>query len=128
MYGIGVDIVTIARIEKSIQNPSFIKKVYGEKEIQLFAAERLKANSLAANFAAKEAFAKALGTGVRGFELCEVQILRDKLGAPYFELCGRAREIIDGKNLECKVSLSHEKDKAIAFVVITRREGGTGAE
>ena len=92
MYGIGTDIITISRIEKSLEKPSFLTKVYGEREIALFAGEKLKVNSLAANFAAKEAFGKALGTGVRGFELYEVEILRDELGKPYFHLSGRAKE------------------------------------
>ena len=118
MYGIGVDIVSIGRIEKSLERESFLAKVYGKGEIALFASDnRIKINSLAANFAAKEAFSKALGTGVRGFDLTEVEILRDELGAPYFELSGRAKQIAESRNLEFRVSLSHEKDKAIAFVV-----------
>ena len=122
MYGIGVDIVSIDRIEKSLARDSFLTKVYGKGEIALFAAEgKLKTNSLAANFAAKEAFSKALGTGVRGFELTEVEILRDDMGKPYFYLSGKAREIAESRNLVFSVSLSHEKDRAIAFVVAQQK-------
>ena len=122
MYGIGVDIISIDRMEKAVENPAFVKRVYGEAETVLFVTEKkIKTNSLAANFAAKEAFSKALGTGVRGFDLNEVQVLRDELGAPYFKFSGRAKQIVDSKNLECKVSLSHEKDKAIAFVVLEEK-------
>ena len=122
MYGIGVDIVSIDRIEKSLARDSFLTKVYGKGEIALFAAEgKLKTNSLAANFAAKEAFSKALGTGVRGFELTEVEILRDDMGKPYFFLSGKARELAESKNLVFSVSLSHEKDKAIAFVAAQQK-------
>ena len=117
MYGIGVDIVSIDRIEKSLEKKGFLTKVYGNEEIALFANEnKIKTNSLAANFAAKEAFSKALGTGVRGFELTEVQILRDDMGKPYFAFSGKAKEIVESRNLSFMVSLSHEKDKAIAFV------------
>ena len=117
MYGIGVDIVSIDRIEKSLEKKGFLTKVYGDEEIALFATEnRIKTNSLAANFAAKEAFSKALGTGVRGFELTEVQILRDDMGKPYFAFSGKAKEIVESRNLSFVVSLSHEKDKAVAFV------------
>ena len=117
MYGIGVDIVSVDRIAKSLEKEGFLRKVYGEREIALFASEnRIKTNSLAANFAAKEAFSKALGTGVRGFELAEVEILRDEMGKPYFYLSGRAKQIAEDKNLSFQISLSHEKDKAIAFV------------
>ena len=118
MYGIGTDIITISRVEKSLEKQSFITKVYGKNEIAAFAGEKLRVNSLAANFAAKEAFGKALGTGVRGFELYEVEILRDSLGKPYFVLSGSAKEIVESKRLVCHVSLSHEGDKAIAFVVM----------
>ena len=118
MYGIGVDIVSVDRIAKSLEKEGFLRKVYGEREIALFAREnRIKTNSLAANFAAKEAFSKALGTGVRGFELAEVEILRDEMGKPYFYLSGAAKQIAEDKNLSFQLSLSHEKDKAIAFVV-----------
>ena len=119
VYGIGTDIITISRIEKSLSKPHFLTKVYGEREIAAFATgEKLKVNSLAANFAAKEAFGKALGTGVRGFELYEVEILRDDLGKPYFALSGRAKEIVESKKLVCHISLSNVGDKAIAFVVM----------
>lgn len=122
VYGIGVDIISIDRIEKSLERESFLKRIYGQAEIALFAGKKgLKTNSLAANFAAKEAFSKALGTGVRGFDFDEVQILRDELGAPYFVLSGRAKQIAESRNLDCKVSLSHEKDKAIAFVVLEEK-------
>ena len=122
MYGIGVDIVSIDRIEKSLSRENFLAKVYGEGEIALFATEgRIKTNSLAANFAAKEAFSKALGTGVRGFELNEVEILRDDMGKPYFHLSGKAKEIAESNNLVFSVSLSHEKDKAIAFVIAQQK-------
>ena len=122
MYGIGTDIVTISRIEKSLERESFLHRVYGEKEIELFASgAKVKTASLAANFAAKEAFGKALGTGVRGFEFYEVQVLRDLLGKPYFELSGSAKEIADRENVECLVSLSHENDRAIAFVVMEKK-------
>lgn len=118
MYGIGVDIITISRIGKSLQKQGFISMVYGEKEQESLCKEKLKINSLAANYAAKEAFSKALGTGVRGFLLKEVEILRDELGKPYFCFSGKAQEIVSKGKLQCKVSLSHEEGKAIAFVVI----------
>lgn len=122
IYGIGTDIVSISRMEKSIQRESFVKKVFGGQEIALFATEnKVKPNSLAANFAAKEAFSKALGTGVRGFDFNEVEALRDDMGKPYFAFSGRAKEIVESKQLICHLSLSHEKDFATAFVVIEQK-------
>lgn len=119
MYGIGVDIITVSRIEKSLQKQSFIDMVYGKNEKEMFILpDKLRVNSLAANYAGKEAFSKAIGTGVRGFNLDEVQILRQENGKPYFLFSGKALEIVEKNNLNCQISLSHEGDKAIAFVIV----------
>ncbi len=121
MYKIGIDMTTISRIEKSLQNPNFRTYVFSEKELQRFYyMEKTKFASLAANFAAKEAFSKALGTGVRGFGLNEVEILRDELGAPYFNFYGRAAQIMAQHGYSAQVSLSHEGDTAIAMVLLEK--------
>lgn len=118
MYGIGVDIITVDRIKKSVEKQSFVDKVFGKREQAAFCLDTLKIQSLAANYCAKEAFSKALGTGVRGFDLHEVEILRDEIGKPYFVFSGKAQEIMLSRGLSCNVSLSHEGGNAIAFVVI----------
>lgn len=117
IYGVGCDLVTISRISKCKDN--FKKRYFSENEQRLFAQKGEDAKTIAANFAAKEAFAKALGTGIRGFSLCEVEVLRDGLGKPYINLLGKAKEIIgDGKTKNIFVSLSHEGDLALAYVII----------
>ncbi len=122
MYGIGVDTTTISRIEKSMQRENFINHVFSKNEITLFISQnKIKYPSFAANFAAKEAFSKALGTGVRGFNLNEVEILRNEIGAPYFNFTGKAKEIIDNLNLSAMISLTHENDTATAFVILTKK-------
>ena len=122
MYRTGVDITTISRIEKSCEKESFRSHVFTEKELELFYnREKPKFASLAANFAAKEAFSKALGTGVRGFNLNEVEIQRDGMGAPFFNFYGRAAEIVLQGGYEASVSLSHEGDTAIAFVLLEQK-------
>lgn len=123
MYGIGVDMTQVSRIEKSLQKQNFISFVYGLQEQALFWRSKPAYASLAANFAAKEAFSKALGTGVRGFALNEVEVLRDKLGKPYFAFSGNALQLMQKNRLQAQVSLSHEKDFAIAFVVIHKANG-----
>ena len=114
---VGIDTVEIARIEKSLGIPGFLERVYSQKEICFLKAKNsaLSLQSYAANFAAKEAFSKALGTGVRGFSLNEVSILRDELGAPYIELSGRAKEA--AKELRFTVSLTHTATDATAIVI-----------
>ncbi len=122
MYKIGVDITTVSRIEKSCEKESFRQFVFSEKELDLFYnRQKPKFASLAANFAAKEAFSKALGTGIRGFKPREVEILRDELGAPYFNFYGNAADIVIKNGYSFQVSLSHEGDSAIAFVICKKR-------
>ena len=123
MYRIGTDMTTVSRIEKSCEKENFRRHVFTEKELELFYnREKPKFASLAANFAAKEAFSKALGTGIRGFSLNEVEVLRDGLGAPYFCFYGNAADIVLKNCYDAKVSLSHEGDSAIAFVLREKKK------
>ncbi len=112
---IGIDSVEIARIEKSLEIKGFLEKVFSAEEIVFFMSRNMRAESIAANFAAKEAFSKALGTGIRGFSLCEISVLRDELGAPYLKLSGKALEAAAG--LSFKVSITHTQTVATAIVL-----------
>ena len=119
MYNIGIDMATVSRIEKSCQKESFRNHVFTQAELDLFFnREKPKYSSLAANFAAKEAFSKALGTGIRDFNINEIEVLRDELGTPYFNFYGKAAEIVSANGYKAKVSLSHEGDSAIAMVLL----------
>ena len=121
MYNIGIDMTTVSRIEKSCRKESFRNHVFTQAELDLFFnREKPKYSSLAANFAAKEAFSKALGTGIRDFNINEIEILRDELGAPYFNFYGKAAEIVFRNGYKAKVSLSHEGDSAIAMVLLEK--------
>lgn len=122
----GIDLVETQRIAKSLELPRFLERVYSPKEQELL-RERAGGRPLhlsfaaistaAANFCAKEAFAKALGTGVRGFSLCEVSALRDELGKPYLELTGGALRMARERGLSFSLSLTHTRDYASAVVV-----------
>ena len=116
----GIDIVDIKRIERSLENESFKAKVYGQDELKEL--KNKKAESYAGVFCAKEAFAKALGTGIRGFSLCEVQVLHDEYGAPYFSLSGNAQKIATEKSLKFSLSISHTDTVAIASVIAYDKE------
>jgi holo-[acyl-carrier protein] synthase len=113
--GIGIDMLEINRIRKSAINPRFLSRVFGERELAIYKERGSPASFLAANFCAKEAFSKAVGTGIRGFELKDVQLLRDNLGKPYLSLSGKAK-ILAG-NMDFDVSVSHTKEHAIAVVI-----------
>ena len=105
IIGVGIDIIEVERIEKLL-NDNFITRNFSEAELEF----NSKPESVAGSFAAKEAFAKALGTGFRGFNLHDVEVLRDELGAPYI--------IFQGKQANAHVSISHTKSTAVAVVII----------
>ncbi|MFZ2539273.1 MAG: holo-ACP synthase [Oscillospiraceae bacterium] len=113
----GIDLVEIDRIRNSIQrDANFLMRYFGNEEIKLFSTKNAT-ERIAANFAAKEAFSKALGTGIVGFSLKEVETLRDENGAPFLHLSGKAKEIAEKRQLQFSVSLSHTKDYATAIVI-----------
>ncbi len=93
MLFVGIDSVEINRIEKAMKNPRFCQRVFGEAENSLLAMRGFSAESAAACFCAKEAFSKAMGTGIRGFRLSEVELLRNDVGAPFLQLSGNALKI-----------------------------------
>ena len=113
---VGTDLIEIERIKKSCQSRRFCERVYSEKELTLFSQKKNPYESMAANWAAKESFAKALGTGVEGFALNEVSCLRDELGCPYLELTGNALLAAENRGLTFAVSLSHIKDIVESFI------------
>ena len=119
IYGVGTDIVDITRIKKSIKNKKFINKIFSDKEIK---KTKNKLDSYyAKRFAAKEAFSKALGTGIsEGISFNEISILNNDKGQPYIELLGKTKIIVNKKIKKRKIylSLSDEKKYAIAIVII----------
>lgn len=121
MLSVGVDLVEISRIERSLKNPRFCKRVLGETEYLQLMMRGFPVQSVAASFCAKEAFSKAMGTGVRGFELCEVELLREENGRPYLRLSGAAERMAKERYLEFAVSVTHTKEYAQAVVVAEQR-------
>lgn len=115
----GIDLTEIDRIKKSTENPRFTARVFSAKEQEYFASKRNPYPSMAAAFAAKEAFSKALGTGIRGFALNEVSVEHDPLGAPFFTFTGSAAEIVRRRKLTFSLSLTHTDTVAAAFVIAT---------
>lgn len=120
IIGVGCDIVEVSRVEKAYQKDSFEKKIYTEAEIKFISGRALKA---ATNFAVKESVAKGFGTGFRGFNPDEIEVLRDELGKPYVNLYGRAKEIADKLGVtKIHVTTSDEKDYAIAMIILEKEE------
>lgn len=113
----GIDLLEIDRIRESIKNPRFVARVFSDEEQAYFASQKDPAPSMAACFAAKEAFAKAMGTGVRGFSLREVSVFHDALGAPQLRLSGEAGRLAQIRGLSFSLSLTHTAATAAAVVV-----------
>lgn len=114
--GIGTDIIEIKRIAAAIEKKGFTDKIFTKEEQRLY--HGVNPQTLAGNFAAKEAVAKALGTGFAGCSPAEIEILRDKKGKPYVNLQGNARDILNSIGGTVHISISHSMDNAIAFAVI----------
>ena len=87
IHGIGTDIVKVERIKKSIKKKNFLKRVFNKDEILKCKQMKKNANCFAKRFAAKEAFSKALGTGIaKGINFNEIVILNKKNGKPFIKL------------------------------------------
>lgn len=125
IYGIGCDIVKVSRLAKWVENDSLIKRFFNKNELLENETSSLqrKCEYYAVRFAAKESFSKALGTGLKGFELTDIYIEKDSDGKPFLQVTGKAAMELEkncGKNASVHVSLSHEKEYAIAYVIIER--------
>ena len=119
IFGIGVDIVEIRRIKKIMErNNFFLHKIFNEEEIKYFEKRMLRPEYISGSFAAKEAVAKALGTGFRGFGFKDIVITRNSWGKPEVILMGAARDIAlrSGRYI-FHLSISHGEDSAIAYAV-----------
>ena len=124
IFGIGTDIVDVDRIRNSLKNKDFINRIFNEKEILKCKKINNSINCYAKRFAAKEAFSKALGTGIsNGINFKEIVILNKKSGKPYISIIGQTKKILNKrfkrKKSKISLSLSDEKKYAVAFVTIS---------
>lgn len=124
IYGIGTDIANINRIKKSIKNKNFVNKLFSKNEIQRCNNQINKANCYAKRFAAKEAFSKAMGTGIsQGINFKEIIVHNIKSGKPNIKLLGNTKKIVkkilNKKKINIFLSLSDDKPFAVATVVIS---------
>ncbi len=122
IFGIGTDIVEVSRIEESLARfgEAFAQRVLTEREWLAFEQSQTRARFLAKRFAAKEAFAKALGTGLRApATFQQIGVGHDDLGKPVFDLGTDLQYFLDQRGIRaCHLSISDEKALAVAFVVL----------
>ena len=119
--GIGTDIVKVSRIAKLLErHPEFAEKVFTDLEIEYCRSRPSPAQSYAARFAAKEAVMKALGTGRDGqVNWRDIEVLRAAEGVPQLKLHGLALQRMETLGADSALlSLSHEKEYAVAFVLL----------
>lgn len=124
IYGVGIDLVNIKRIKKSIKNKKFIKKIFNQIEIEKCNNKTNSENCYAKRFAAKEAFSKALGTGIsKGIKFNEIIIHNNNVGKPEIKLQGDTSKLVKKYFKKNKfkffLSLSDETPLAAASVIIT---------
>ena len=126
IIGIGIDIVKNKRIGSLVKNKKFIIRTFGKNEILNLKKKNIT-SYLSKRFAAKEALAKAIGTGFRnGLNFRDIQILNNKLGKPYYIISTKVKNLINKKmkvkDFNLFLSISDEKEYSIAFAVIETKQ------
>ena len=126
ILGMGVDIINNSRIRKAIKNKYFINRIFSKLEISNSKKIKDKTNFFAKRFAAKEAFIKSIGTGIRkGINFKDVYVINDKSGKPNLKFSNKVKNIMikkfKTKTFDLFISLSDEKNYSIAFVIIQKK-------
>ncbi|MBM4330334.1 MAG: holo-ACP synthase [Deltaproteobacteria bacterium] len=126
IYGIGIDIVQIKRIEQDLERwgERFTQKVFTPGEIDYCLKKKTPSPNFAARFAAKEAFVKALGIGIRrGIHWKDVEVTRGPLGKPVLRLSGQALQVCAKEKIAgVFVSLTHDREYSSAIVVLEAKD------
>ncbi|UFS70891.1 holo-[acyl-carrier-protein] synthase [Geomonas sp. RF6] len=124
IFGTGVDIVEIARFERFVKegNDPLFQRLFTAGELAYCSGKKHSAQHYALRFAAKEAFLKALGTGLRaGLSWQDMEVVHDSMGKPSLSLRGRALELFrEAGGVSCFLSLSHDAGCAVAMVILER--------
>ena len=126
ILGIGVDIVENARISKSLKNNLFIKRIFSNSEILIAKKIKDKKSYYSKRFAAKEAFAKSVGTGFRNnLNFKDISIVNNKMGKPSFIINDKIKKIIKKEfkvsSFNFFLSISDEKKYSIAYVILQKK-------
>ena len=124
IFGIGTDIVDIERIKRSLKKKLFIKRLFSQEEIVKCKKTKNSINCFSKRFAAKEAFSKALGTGIsKGISFKEIIVLNEKNGNNFIKLEKKTKTIVEKKlkrkKFKISLSIADEKNYAVAFVTIS---------
>tara|TARA_B100001057_G_scaffold412653_1_gene428839 strand:+ start:137 stop:523 length:387 start_codon:yes stop_codon:yes gene_type:complete len=123
ILGIGVDIIENKRIKHSIKNIKFKKRIYSNRELYQSSLVKNKTNFFSKRFAAKEAFAKALGSGFRdNLNFKDIEVVNNKVGKPNYLINPKITKLIKKKfkvkKYDCFLSISDENNYSTAFAII----------
>ena len=122
IYGIGTDIVEVKRIREALNKYgiALANKILTSQELLTYKKTEAKENFLAKRFAAKEAFAKALGTGMRSpVNFKSIEVIHDSLGKPKIKTIRKLSQLVKSHNIKhCHLSISDEKNIAAAFAIL----------
>lgn len=125
IYGIGVDIVEVSRIERALERWGirFANKILGPNELKQFATTRSPVRFLAMRFAAKEAASKALGTGFKqGVSPRQIEVMHNPAGKPSLAFLDNVAERVEREGIgESFVSMADETEYAIAYAILETR-------
>ena len=124
IFGIGTDIVKVSRINKLIIRKKFLHRLFNKDEIKRCNKSKNPSSCYAKRFAAKEAFSKAMGTGIsKGINFNEIVIFNEKNGKPFIKLMNKTKKNVEQKfkkkKYKISVSLTDEDNYAVAFVAIS---------
>jgi len=126
ILGIGVDIVENSRIAKSLKDNLFIKRIFSNSEILIAKKIKDKKSYYSKRFAAKEAFAKSIGTGFRNnLNFKDIAIVNNKLGKPSFIINEKIQKIVKKQfktsSFNFFLSISDEKKYSVAYVILQKK-------
>jgi holo-[acyl-carrier protein] synthase len=125
IYGIGTDVIQVSRVAAVMQrtNGRFAEKVLGPDELRVYHARNARSEArgiafLATRFSAKEAFSKAIGLGMHWpMTWRALQTLNEPSGKPVLKASGELAEWLDARGISARVTVSDERDYAVAFVI-----------
>jgi holo-[acyl-carrier protein] synthase len=120
ILGLGIDLVSISKIAESVNSESFQGKVFTPSEIEFCESFANPAEHYAGKFAAKEAFMKAIGKGIRQeVWFTQIEVLNGETGAPYVQVSGEAERTLSSLGVEIvHISISHTMDMAVAVIIL----------
>ena len=118
--GLGIDLCEIKRMEDALTHPRFLLRIFSEEEqAYILSKKAMAAQTAAGLFAAKEAFLKALGTGISSLSMCEIRVTHDERGAPYYLLGEKQKEQLAERQAEAAhLSITHDGGMAAAVCIL----------